>query len=276
MSFVSLADYSRIERAIVYLDDHFQEQPRLADVARAAGLSEFHFQRLFRRWAGISPKRFLQFLTAGYAGQLLAESRSVLDTTYEAGLSSVSRLHDVTVRVHAATPAEIRQQGAGLTIRHGIHPTPFGDCLIAVTPRGICWMAFDSSSIDDLRRLWPRATFVHDLSATGPWIRQAFCSARGVVDLHLKGTNFQVKVWEALLRIPGGSIATYEEIATAVCRPAAVRAVANAVARNRVAYLIPCHRVIRKTGAFGNYRWGSPRKKAILLWESQSGSLKCI
>ena len=271
---MSLADYSRIEKAIVYLDDHFQEQPRLADVARAAGLSEFHFQRLFRRWAGISPKRFLQFLTAGYARQLLTESRSVLDTTYEAGLSSVSRLHDVTVHVHAATPAEIRQQGVGLTIRHAIHPTPFGDCLIAATSRGICWLSFDDPSLEDLGRLWPRATFLHDPAATRPLIRQAFSGDRsGALDLHLKGTNFQVKVWEALLRIPAGAVATYEEIASTVCSPAAVRAVANAVARNRVAYLIPCHRVIRKTGAFGDYRWGSPRKKAILLWESQAASL---
>jgi AraC family transcriptional regulator of adaptative response/methylated-DNA-[protein]-cysteine methyltransferase len=267
---VSLADFARIERAILYLDQNFLEQPRLADVARAAGLSEFHFQRLFRRWAGISPKRFLQFLTAGYARTLLEESRSALDAACEAGLSSVSRLHDLTVQVHAATPGEIKQGGAGLTIRYGVHKTPFGDCLLGATERGVCWLSFlpSEDGVDAMRAEWPRAAFIEDASGTRSLVKRVF-GRGGDVDLHVKGTNFQVKVWEALLKIPAGTATTYEDIARQVCTTAATRAVANAVAGNRVAYLIPCHRVLRKTGGFGGYRWGVARKKAILLWESQ-------
>jgi AraC family transcriptional regulator of adaptative response/methylated-DNA-[protein]-cysteine methyltransferase len=273
---VSIADYARIERAILYLDANFQDQPRLSEVARAAGLSEFHFQRLFRRWAGISPKRFLQFVTADYARTLLTESRSALDAACEAGLSSVSRLHDVVVQVHAATPGEIKQRGAGLEIRYGSHNTPFGECLIATTQRGVCWLSFvpEENDVDALHAEWPKAAFHRDQALTGQVLERIFGSRTGPIDLHLQGTNFQVKVWEALLRIPPGAVATYEDIAGVVCTPAATRAVANAVGANRIAYLIPCHRVIRKTGAFGGYRWGLPRKRAMLLWESRGESLR--
>jgi AraC family transcriptional regulator of adaptative response/methylated-DNA-[protein]-cysteine methyltransferase len=270
---VSLADYARIERAILYLDANFQDQPRLSEVARAAGLSEFHFQRLFKRWAGISPKRFLQFVTADYARTLLTESRSALDAACEAGLSSVSRLHDVVVQVHAATPGEIKQRGKGIEIRYGTHTTPFGDCFIAATQRGVCWLSFlpDGDDIQVLLRQWPLAECRPDEALTGRVVERMFGEGTGPIDLHLQGTNFQVKVWEALLRIAPGTVATYEDIAGVVCTPAATRAVANAVGANRVAYLIPCHRVIRKTGAFGGYRWGVPRNRAMLLWESQGG-----
>jgi AraC family transcriptional regulator of adaptative response/methylated-DNA-[protein]-cysteine methyltransferase len=267
---VSHADYTRIERAIQYLDGHFLEQPTLAEVARAAGLSEFHCQRLFRRWAGISPKRFLQFLTAGYARELLAASSTTLDATCETGLSSVSRLHDLVVHVYAATPGEIKQRGAGLTIRYGVHPTPFGDCLIGITPRGVCWLAFEGA--DGLREQWPMAALVEDAAATRPVVRRIFGQG-GEVPLHISGTNFQIRVWEALLRIPSGSAVTYEQIAGEVCSTAATRAVANAVAANRVAYLIPCHRVLRKTGVFGGYRWGPARKRAMLVWEGAKAGL---
>ena len=265
---MSVADYQRIEKAILYLETHFQEQPKLGDVARAAGLSEFHFQRTFSRWAGVSPKRFLQFLTAGYAVDLLRESRSTLDAAFEAGLSSGSRLHDVTVKVHAATPGEIQRRGEGMTIRYGVHDSPFGECMIAVTPLGICWLAFQfkGDELEQLRDTWPRAEFIHDPGATAPVARRIF-EAGASVDLHVKGTNFQLKVWEALLRIPPGTAMTYEDLASRVCKPSAVRAVANAVGANQVSFLIPCHRVIRKSGAFTGYRWGVARKKAILAWE---------
>jgi AraC family transcriptional regulator of adaptative response/methylated-DNA-[protein]-cysteine methyltransferase len=267
---MSLADYARIERAIVFLDRNFQQQPRLAQVARAAGLSEFHFQRLFRRWAGISPKRFLQFLTADYARGLLNHSHSALETACEAGLSSVSRLHDVMVQVYAATPGELKQHGAGLTIRYGRHPSPFGDCLVGVTAKGICWMSFGGESgFEAMRGQWPRAVMVEDAAVTRPVIDRAF-GEPGVVALHLSGTNFQIRVWEALLRVPAGGVTTYEELASRIGAPSAVRAVANAVASNRISYLIPCHRVIRKTGAFGGYRWGVTRKRAMLAWEAAS------
>jgi AraC family transcriptional regulator of adaptative response/methylated-DNA-[protein]-cysteine methyltransferase len=170
--------------------------------------------------------------------------------------------------VHAATPGDIKRHGAGLTIRHGTHPSPFGDCLIGVTPLGVCWLSFPKSEQDDdtFQKLWPRAQFRHDPEATGRIVKRIFTG--GEVDLHLIGTNLQIKVWEALMRIPAGAVTTYEAIATQVHTPAATRAVANAVANNRISYLIPCHRVIRKTGGFGGYRWGLPRKRAMLAWEA--------
>ena len=269
-------DYGRIERAIRYLESHFREQPELEDVARATGLSAFHFQRLFSRWAGISPKRFLQFLTAEYARELLRESSSVLDAAYESGLSGPGRLHDLIVTVHAATPGEMKAQGAGLTIRYGVHPSPFGDCFIAITDKGICTLSFLAGrrigeAIGRLRSDWQEATRIEDAKAAGDMMKRIFDSSRqgNAIPLHafVKGTNFQVKVWEALVRIPPGYAVSYEDVAARIGDPKAVRAVGTAVGRNPVAYLIPCHRVIRKTGAFGNYGGGKARKMAILGWE---------
>jgi AraC family transcriptional regulator of adaptative response/methylated-DNA-[protein]-cysteine methyltransferase len=269
-------DYGRVERAIRYLETHFREQPGLEDVARATGLSAFHFQRLFSRWAGISPKRFLQFLTAEYARGLLRESPSVLDAAYEAGLSGPGRLHDLIVTVHAATPGEMKARGAGLTIRYGIHSSPFGDCFIAITGKGICTLSFLAGrgieeAIGQLRNEWQEAKRIEDAKATGDAMERIFDSSRqgNAIPLHafVKGTNFQVKVWEALVRIPPGFAVSYEDVAVRIGDPKAVRAVGTAVGRNPVAFLIPCHRVIRKTGAFGNYRGGTARKMAILAWE---------
>lgn len=270
-------DYQRIERAIAFLDAHFREQPRLRDVARAAGLSAYHFQRLFRRWAGVSPKRFVQFLTAEYARGLLMDSHNVLRTSYEAGLSGPGRLHDLMVSVHAGTPAEVASGGAGLVIHYGFHASPFGACLLAVTARGVCGLAFAEPDdrdqvLAELRARWPRAQLIEDDAATAPVARRIFSrdgsEAEASVSLFLHGTNFQLKVWEALLRIPAGNVTSYEDIAHAVGAPRAARAVGAAVARNPVAYLIPCHRVIRKTGAFGDYHWGATRKRALLAWEA--------
>ncbi|MEX2163820.1 MAG: methylated-DNA--[protein]-cysteine S-methyltransferase [Sulfuricaulis sp.] len=276
-------DYVRIERAIRYLEQNYQHQPGLKQLARGAGLSEFHFQRLFRRWAGISPKRFVQYLTAGHAVRRLRESRTNLDAAYDAGLSGGGRLHDLVVNFHAATPGELKRAGAGMTIQYGIHPSPFGECLIAVTARGICHLGFMTAAdrrvvLAELAAAWPRARLAAAPRVTAPLARRLFARGDGKasgIGLHVRGTNFQIKVWEALLRIPQGRVASYEDIARRIHAPRAVRAVANAVAHNPVAWLIPCHRVIRKSGALGGYRWGVTRKKALLAWEAaQAGDIK--
>lgn len=273
------SDYERIERAIQYLDRHYLEQPSLARVAKSAGLSPTHFQRVFTRWAGVSPKRFLQFQTVAHAKSVLAESRSLLHATYEAGLSSPSRLHDLFVSVEAATPGEWKSGGADLVIRYGIHDGPFGRYLLAVTPRGICGLRFLPGSgrfleaLEELRSEWPRAGLTLDPDATGRYAESIFpaggtAAPAGPLSLYLKGTNFQVKVWEALIRVPLGALVTYEELAAAAGAPQSIRAVAGAVAHNPIAWLVPCHRVIRKTGAFGGYRWGTARKRAMVGWEA--------
>jgi AraC family transcriptional regulator of adaptative response/methylated-DNA-[protein]-cysteine methyltransferase len=266
-------DYSRIAQAIEYIDLHFLNQPSLEEVASHIGLSEFHMQRLFKRWAGISPKRFLQYLTAEHAKHLLQESQSVLDVTFESGLSSPGRLHDLMVNIHAMTPGEIKSLGSGLTISYGVHPTQFGDVLLAMTDKGICSLDFINTRVEamlDLLRIeWKFAQFEEAPEKTRPTVEQIFSlSDDRPLTLLLQGTNFQIKVWEALLKIPFGQFTTYEDIAASIGQPTAARAVGNAVGSNPVAFLIPCHRVIRKTGAFGNYKWGLSRKKAIIGWEA--------
>jgi len=269
-------DYARIERTIRYLEENYRQQPDLKALARGAGLSEFHFQRLFRRWAGISPKRFVQYLTAGHAVRMLRESRTNLDAAYDAGLSGGGRLHDLLVNFHAVTPGELKRAGAGLTIQYGFHPSPFGECLIAVTARGVCHLGFVSpedrrTAFAELTAEWPQAQFKEAPRVTAPLVHRLFKRINGHapgIDLHVRGTNFQIKVWEALLRIPPGGVVSYEDLARHIQAPRAVRAVANAVAHNPVAWLIPCHRVIRKSGALGGYRWGETRKKVLLAWEA--------
>ncbi len=271
-----VTDYERIERAIRFLEENYRRQPGLKELARGAGLSEFHFQRLFQRWAGISPKRFLQYLTAGHAARLLRTSRPNLEAAYDAGLSGGGRLHDLLVQLHAVTPGEFKRAGAGLTIQYGFHPSPFGACLIGVTARGICHLSFLSmedrrAELAELAADWPQAQIEEAPRATAPMARRLFSRINGHapgIDLHVRGTNFQIKVWEALLRIPAGSVVSYEYVAQHIHAPHAVRAVANAVAHNPVAILIPCHRVIRKSGVLGGYRWGETRKKALLTWEA--------
>jgi len=275
-----LHDYTRIERAISFLDAHAREQPNLDAVAAAAGLSPYHFQRLFRRWAGISPKRFLQFLTAGHARELLVHAHGTLDTALASGLSGTGRLHDLMVNVYAATPGELRSGGNDLTIRYGFAPTPFGDCLAASTARGICHLAFSDDgrreAMQTLTARWPRAQFERDTTGTERLVRRLFAPAtthnHKPLALHLHGTNFQIRVWEALVRIPSGVVLSYENLAQMLDAPDATRAVASAVAANSVALLIPCHRVIRKSGAFGEYRWGTIRKQALLAREAAQTS----
>jgi AraC family transcriptional regulator of adaptative response/methylated-DNA-[protein]-cysteine methyltransferase len=267
-------DYLRIEQAIQYLDNHYKDQPGLEELAASIGLSEFHFQRIFTRWAGVSPKRFLQFLTREGAKDLLNRSENLLDTTHQVGLSSLGRLHDLFVTTEAVTPGEYKSHGAGVTIRYGLHPTPFGKCLIGVTEHGVCHLSFvqtsEGDAIDALVRQWEQAQMIEDHKATASFIEPIFDLSqrgKGSLQLHLRGTNFQLKVWEALLNIPAGAVTTYEGIASMIGSPGALRAVGTAVGHNPVAVLIPCHRVIRKTGGFGNYRYGAPRKKALLISE---------
>jgi len=277
------SDYARIEAAIRYLDAHVTEQPSLADVAAHVGLSEFHFQRLFQRWAGISPKRFLQFATAAQARALLSRQVPLLQAAHEVGLSGPGRLHDLIVNVDAVTPGELRRGGAGLTIRYGLHDSPFGRCLVGVTPRGICALSFEHQGGEEelvqvLRARWPAATLERSDAETKALIDRIFSPERrdGPLAVHLRGTNFQLRVWEALLRIPEGAVSTYTQVAEAVGAPSASRAVGNAVGANTVAFLIPCHRVLRRTGAFGGYRWGVMRKRVMLAWEqvhSESASI---
>ncbi len=267
-------DYARIEKAIEYLTANYRAQPGLKTVARHVGLSEFHLQRLFRRFAGISPKRFVQYLTADHARTLLAKQCNVLEASDAAGLSGGGRLHDLMVNLHAATPGEIRAQGAGLDIHYGFHGTPFGDCLLALTERGVCALRFVDSggrgaALKALHTEWPRATLKPSPQPTRAMVNRIFTGHNDQpISLYVAGTNFQVKVWEALLRLPPGRVATYETVARAAGRSHAVRAAANAVAHNPIGWLIPCHRVIRKTGLLGGYRWGTSRKRAMLAWET--------
>jgi len=262
-------DYKIVAEAIRFIESHQRSQPTLADVAASVNLSEYHFQRLFTRWVGISPKRFLQFLTKENAKRLLAES-SLLDAAYQSGLSSAGRLHDLFVQTEALTPGEIKAKGAGLKIRYGSHPTPFGQALIATTERGICRLAFDTEkALATLKADFGNATLILDADHTQNLIEKIFSSSSDgtPLTLDLRGTNFQIQVWEALLRIPAGEVTTYQNIASAIGSPKATRAVGTAIGKNPVPLLIPCHRVIRATGEFGQYAFGSTRKKAILGWE---------
>jgi len=268
-----MSDYERVEQLIRYLDLHFREQPDLATLAAQAGVSEYHLQRIFRRWAGISPKRFLQYLTAGYARERLQQTGSILDAAYDAGLSGPGRLHDLTINVYALTPGEIKAHGDGLVITYGFHDTPFGDALIGITARGVCALSFTAgdraAALDALHAEWPAATIQPDPAATQPIIEQIFSpDGRPALSLLLKGTNFQVRVWEALLRVPPGALLTYGDLAAQIGQPSASRAVGSAVGQNAIAYLIPCHRVIHRSGAFGSYRWQPARKMAMIGWEA--------
>jgi AraC family transcriptional regulator, regulatory protein of adaptative response / methylated-DNA-[protein]-cysteine methyltransferase len=271
-----VSDYDRIAQAIRFIEQNYRRQPGLEEVAKSVYLSEFHFQRLFRRWVGISPKRFLQFLTVEHAKRRLEECRSVLDATYDAGLSSPGRLHDLFVTLEAVTPGEYKARGAGLRVTWGVHATPFGPALLASTERGLCGLSFledgdAGAAVDELRGRWTQAVVAEDARATEPLARRIFATDGDdgqPIPLFVQGTNHQVRVWEALLRVPAGAVVSYEQLAGAAGRPDAVRAVAGAVARNQIAYVIPCHRVIRKLGTFGGYRWGTERKVAILGWEA--------
>jgi AraC family transcriptional regulator, regulatory protein of adaptative response / methylated-DNA-[protein]-cysteine methyltransferase len=267
-------DYQRIEQAIQFIENNFQRQPALKEIAEAVNLSEFHFDRMFTKWAGTSPQRFMRFLSKEYAKNVLNETKDLLDTTVQMGFSSSSRLHDLFVTYEAMTPAEYKRKGEGLIISFGTHETPFGYAFIATTSRGILELTFlqNEESIDELIRLkneFSKAEFIENQEDTSIFINQIFVESDSQKPLMmlLRGTNFQIKVWEALLKIPSGKLACYEDIARLIDKPTAQRAVGTAIGSNHIAYLIPCHRVIQKVGTTGNYRWGEYRKKAILGWE---------
>ena len=274
-------DYARIEAAILYLEEHFRDQPELGEVAEAAGLSPHHFQRLFRRWAGISPKRFGQYLTLDYAKTQLEGSASILDAAYDAGLSGPARLHDLFVTYEAMSPGAFKRRGEDVEIAYGLHPSPFGPCFVGLTSRGICALGFadgvnerdsDANAVRaEFERRWPAARFHEDRAATAHVAARIFGerpAASTPLRLAVAGTNFQLKVWEALLRIPPGRITSYHALAQALGLPRSARAVGGAVAANPVSYLIPCHRVIRHTGRVSHYEWGRSRKRIMLGWEA--------
>jgi AraC family transcriptional regulator of adaptative response/methylated-DNA-[protein]-cysteine methyltransferase len=269
-----MTDYERIKKAIEYIHQHFQEQPQLERVAKEVYLSPFHFQRLFKKWAGVSPKKFLQYISISHAKKLLEQDATLESASFEAGLSGTSRLHDLFILIEGMTPGEYKNDGQNLKMRYSFSETRFGTILIASTPKGICHLSFIESrkkALDELRQKWKNASFKE-----GTDVQQknvfSFFTDREVrqkkIQLHLKGTDFQLKVWEALLKIPAGNVSSYKTIAGKIHQPAATRAVGSAVGENPVAFLIPCHRVIRSTGLIGDYHWGAVRKKAILGWES--------
>ncbi|MEE4254249.1 MAG: methylated-DNA--[protein]-cysteine S-methyltransferase [Desulfuromusa sp.] len=266
-------DYQRIAQAIHFLKRAAPEQPSLEEAAAQVGLSPYHFQRLFRRFAGVSPKRFLQHLTTEHAKQLLQQSTSILDTSFSVGLSGPGRLHDLLVTVEAVTPGEFKSGGTNLQIEYAFHPTPFGECFIAVTERGICRLEFidsvkETMTVQRLRKAWPKALLKEETVKTEKIIQQIFSSshnpAKKPLLLLLEGTNFQLKVWQALLKIPQGCVASYGYLAEKLGQPNASRAVGTAIGNNPISYLIPCHRVLRGDGGIGGYRWGIDRKLAIL------------
>lgn len=265
-------DYERVARAIRFISDHRLEQPSLDEVAGAMDLSPFHAQRLFTRWAGLSPKRFLGLLTVEHAKQLLRASESVMGAAYEVGLSGPSRLHDLFVGFEAMTPGEYRAEGADLTLHWGVHDTPVGPALFVVSDRGLVRLAFlqdqeAQAALAEAQADWPLSRLVADKAATAAVARKAFGSG-GDLRVLVKGTPFQVQVWRALMRVPEGTTVSYGSIAAELGKPGAARAVGAACAGNRIARLIPCHRVIRDTGALGGYAWGTERKQALLAWES--------
>ncbi|WP_210394684.1 methylated-DNA--[protein]-cysteine S-methyltransferase [Motiliproteus sediminis] len=266
--------YHQVAAAIDYLATNARQQPSLSQVAEAVHLSEHHLQRLFSQWAGISPKRFLQFLNKEHAKQALQRSEDVVTTALSTGLSSTGRLHDLMISCEAMTPGEIRTGGTGLIIGYGIAPSCFGDALLAWTTRGLCYLAFIDDDLpqrqQELQQLWPNATLQQDSTGAVTLATRIFCRSPqpGRLHLVLRGTNFQLKVWEALLAIPAGELVSYSQLAALAGSPKAQRAVGSALARNHVGFLIPCHRVIRESGDIGQYRWGNTRKRALQAWEA--------
>jgi AraC family transcriptional regulator, regulatory protein of adaptative response / methylated-DNA-[protein]-cysteine methyltransferase len=266
-------NFERIAMAIEYISNHFREQPDLDEVAEKVNLSPFHFQRLFTEWAGVSPKKFVQYMSISYAKEILREN-TLLDVAYETGLSGSGRLHDLFISIEGMTPGEYKNGGENLLIRYSYDDSPFGKILIASTSKGICYMAFEideDSALQELHSLFPNAGFIHQsdiLHQIALSFVKNYDRKDNKIKLHLKGTPFQLKVWEALLKIPPGRLTSYGTIARNINHPGASRAVGSAIGDNPVALLIPCHRVIQQSGIFGQYHWGATRKKAIIAWEA--------
>lgn len=265
------ANYRRIEKVITHIDRHHDRQPGLGELARVAGLSVFHFSREFRRWAGLSPTRYLRTISLAVAKRELDERGSVLAAAWAAGLSGGGRLHDLFVQFEAVTPGEYKQGGAGMSLRHGYAQSPFGRIHAALSDRGLAYLAFvdggDDAALAELRHRWPRAALEREDAAAAAIARQVFTERGGRIVLAPSGTNFQVKVWQALLELGNRGPTSYSALAAAIGNPGASRAVGQAVGANPVAWLIPCHRVLRRDGGLGGYRWGVARKRAMLAWE---------
>lgn len=270
------SDYQRIAQAIEFINANAKQQPSLENIAAHLHLSPFHFQRLFSQWAGVAPKKYLQILTVDRAKQLLAQSKPLAEVSDSVGLSGSSKLHDHFVQLEAASPGEFKAGGAGMEIRYSVIGGPFGDAFIAVTPRGICKLSFLSNNnieqqIVDLNAQWPAAKLVNQASETTQMVEALFAGKQtinGPLSLYVKGTNFQINVWRALLQIEPGCINSYAQVAAAVGKPRAYRAVGTAIGSNQVAFFIPCHRVLQQSGQIGGYLWGETRKHAIHAWES--------
>ncbi|WDO13692.1 methylated-DNA--[protein]-cysteine S-methyltransferase [Flavobacterium sp. WW92] len=268
-------NYIRIAEAIEYIRENFKDQPNLDEVAAKVHLSPFHFQRLFTDWAGVSPKKFLQYISVEHAKQLLKEKEATLfDATHETGLSSTGRLHDLFIKIEGMTPGEFKNGGENLSINYSYAESPFGNIIVASTPKGICYMAFaenEETATADLKAHFPNADFKQKLDLIQQNALYIFThdwDKLNQIKLHLKGTDFQLKVWETLLKIPMGNLSTYGQIAGEIQNPKASRAVGTAIGSNPVAFLIPCHRVIQSSGHFGGYMWGTTRKTAIIGWEA--------
>ena len=275
---ISNINYIRIEKAIHYIAQNYKIQPTLADLAKYMNISEFHFQRIFTEWAGISPKKFLQFLTVEELKKDLTKSKNLIEAASNVGLSTQSRVYDLFVNIEAVTPNEYKTKGKGVSIDYGFHNTPFGNCLIAVTERGICSINFTAddpnNSLDEIFLEWENASIRENQKKTKEFAEIIFdTSKRRKLKLFVKGTKFQIKVWEALLKIPFGSVTNYRAIADYIKNPGAIRAVGSAIGNNPVAYIIPCHRVILREGLVGQYHWGTDRKAAIIGWEKSKLAL---
>jgi AraC family transcriptional regulator of adaptative response/methylated-DNA-[protein]-cysteine methyltransferase len=271
--FVDSRDFTRMTRAIEFIERQFERQPRLAEIARHVGLSEFHFNRLFRRWTGLTPKQYLAVVTARAAGAALRDEPSVMDAAHAVGLSGGGRLHDLTVTLEAMTPGEIRAQGEGVLVRHGVANTPFGSAFLAETPRGLCRLAFiegdERAELASLREQFARAKFVRDDARAAELVAMIWGRGGATLPLAVCGTNFQVQVWRALLELGPGATVTYSALARRLGKSNGARAVGNAVGANPVAWVIPCHRVLREGGKLGGYRWGTARKQMIRRWENR-------
>jgi AraC family transcriptional regulator of adaptative response/methylated-DNA-[protein]-cysteine methyltransferase len=278
-SFVDSREFARMTRAIEFIEREYQRQPRLAEIARHVGLSVFHFNRLFRRWTGLTPKQYLGEVTSRAARSALHSEPSVLDAAHSVGLSGGGRLHDLTVTLEAMTPGEFRAQGKGVLIRHGVANSPFGSAFVAETPRGLCRLAFvDAGStggrsaaaeLGELRKMFPKATFERDDARAAELTEIIWGRKTTTLPLAVCGTNFQVQVWRALLELEPGAEVSYSALARQLGISNGARAVGNAVGANPVAWVIPCHRVLRASGALGGYRWGAPRKQMIRRWEER-------
>ena len=270
-----IINYNRIAEAIDYISTNFKTQPNLDEVAEKIHLSPYHFQRLFTDWAGVSPKKFLQYITVKHAKNIMKDKQaSLFDVAYETGLSGTSRLHDLFITIEGMTPGEFKNGGENLLIHYSFAETPFGNILVASTSKGICYMAFadkQEQALEELRKHFSNAVFIQVvdmIQQNALYIFTHDWAKLNQIKLHLKGTDFQLKVWETLLKIPMGQLSTYGKIAAHIQNPKASRAVGSAIGDNPVAFLIPCHRVIQSTGTFGQYHWGSTRKKAMIGWEA--------